>query len=56
MTAENQASSTRKLREDNFDAVVMDISLPGKSGLEVLREFKDTGERDTCSLNKRGMP
>lgn len=30
----------RMLRNENFDCVVMDISLPGKNGYEITREFR----------------
>jgi two-component system, NarL family, invasion response regulator UvrY len=29
-------------RKDRFDVIVLDISLPGKDGMEVLRELKET--------------
>lgn len=30
-----------RIREEDYDVVVMDISMPGKSGLEVLKELKE---------------
>ena len=32
----------QKIKEKDFDVVVLDISMPGKSGLEVLKELKNT--------------
>jgi len=29
-----------KIKEKNYDVIVLDISMPGKSGLEVLKELK----------------
>jgi two-component system invasion response regulator UvrY len=33
-----------KLKTDDFDAVVLDISMPGKSGFDVLRELRAQGK------------
>src|ERR1043165_6891336 len=35
----------RLAREEPWDIVVLDISMPGRSGLEVLRELKQTRPR-----------
>jgi DNA-binding NarL/FixJ family response regulator len=34
-----------KLKADNFDVMVLDITMPKKNGLEVLRELKAQGKR-----------
>jgi two-component system, NarL family, invasion response regulator UvrY len=34
-----------KLKADNFDVMVLDIHLPKRTGLEVLRELKAQGKR-----------
>ena len=34
-------NAMEKLKEDPFDLVVLDIMLPGKSGLDVLRELRE---------------
>jgi two-component system, NarL family, invasion response regulator UvrY len=39
-----------KLKTDDFDAVVLDISMPGKSGLEVLRELRAQGRQTPVLL------
>ncbi|MBN2134861.1 MAG: response regulator transcription factor [Acidobacteria bacterium] len=31
----------RKLRDDDFDLIIMDICMPGKSGLEILEQIKE---------------
>lgn len=38
--ASDSAEVSRFIREENFDAVLLDITLPGKGGLEVLKEIK----------------
>jgi two-component system invasion response regulator UvrY len=40
--AENAAAMMILLREHNFDLVILDINMPGKSGLEALKEIKST--------------
>jgi len=34
-----------KLKADNFDVMVLDITMPKKNGLEVLRELKAQGKK-----------
>jgi len=34
-----------KLKADNFDVMVLDITMPKKNGIEVLRELKAQGKR-----------
>lgn len=38
--AEDAAKAAQLLRKENWDALVLDINLPGKSGLEFLKEVK----------------
>jgi two-component system invasion response regulator UvrY len=38
--ASDGLSAIEKTRHEHFDAVILDISMPGKDGLEVLREIK----------------
>jgi signal transduction histidine kinase len=38
--AENAAMGLRKLREDQFDVLLLDIMMPGMSGLEMLRQVR----------------
>jgi two-component system invasion response regulator UvrY len=38
--AEDAPKALRLLRKERWDAVVMDVNLPGKSGLELLKELK----------------
>ncbi len=39
------AEAMTKLRQRHWDAVILDLSLPGKSGLEVLKEIRRTDSR-----------
>ena len=38
--ASNGEEAFKLITENNYDLVLLDISMPGKSGLEVLREIK----------------
>ena len=39
-----------KLKTDDFDVMVLDISMPGKSGLDVLRELRARGKETPVLL------
>ncbi|TCK61699.1 response regulator [Seleniivibrio woodruffii] len=39
-TAENGTSGLAKFREGEYDLVLLDVNMPDKSGLEVLKEIK----------------
>lgn len=43
-----------KARQDNFDLLVLDIMLPGRDGLEVLRELRKTKNTPVLMLTARG--
>jgi two-component system invasion response regulator UvrY len=43
--ASNGEEVLDKLKTDNFDVMVLDISMPKKSGLEVLKELKVQGKK-----------
>ncbi len=38
--ASNGQEALEKVRKDDFDVVLLDISMPGRSGLEILKELK----------------
>jgi len=42
------------LRDQNFDLVILDIMLPGMSGLDVLKELRRTGDTPVIMLTARG--
>jgi DNA-binding NarL/FixJ family response regulator len=39
--AENAAEVFKKLREEDWDMIVLDINMPGRNGLEVLQQMRD---------------
>ena len=43
--AEDGAKATRLATDDEFDLLVLDLGLPGKDGVEVLRELRASGQR-----------
>ena len=43
--AANAREALERLRKENWDAVVLDITMPGRSGLEALKEIKETKPR-----------
>ncbi len=51
---EDGAAALRALRADAPDLVVLDIMLPGRSGIEVLREFRKGSETPVILLTARG--
>jgi DNA-binding response OmpR family regulator len=43
--------------DDDFDLLILDLGLPGKDGLEVLRDLRDSGQRlPVIVLTARGDP
>ena len=39
--ATNYAEVLQKLKEDNWDILILDVDLPGRNGLEILKQIKD---------------
>lgn len=39
--AENAAAVLKKIREDNWDLLILDMEMPGRNGLDVLKQLKD---------------
>ncbi len=48
------AAALDKLRQESFDAVVLDIMLPGMQGLEVLRRLREFCSTPVLMLTARG--
>ena len=50
-------SALETLANETFDAMVLDVMLPGKNGFEVMRHLRDTGDyTPTRMLTARGRP
>jgi DNA-binding response OmpR family regulator len=50
-------SATAIARDDDFDLLILDLGLPGKDGLEVLRDLRESGQRlPVIVLTARGDP
>jgi two-component system OmpR family response regulator len=43
-TAADGDAAIRKARDEEFDAAVVDVMLPGRSGVDVVRELRESGE------------
>lgn len=46
--AEDGKEVLKKLKEDKWDVLILDINMPGKSGLDVLQQLKD--EQNNCPV------
>ncbi|MGH2987323.1 MAG: response regulator transcription factor [Solirubrobacterales bacterium] len=56
VVADGIAASTLA-RDDDFDLLVLDLGLPGKDGIDVLRELRSAGQRlPVIVLTARGDP
>jgi two-component system response regulator CpxR len=52
--AGNGEAGLEKLAKDDFDLIILDIMLPGKNGLEVLRTLRKTSSVPVIMLTARG--
>ncbi len=43
--AKNGDEAFNKMEKQDYDLVILDISMPGKSGLDILKELKDKKEK-----------
>jgi len=48
--AENGPLGLRKLREEHFDVLLLDAMMPGMSGLEMLRQVRESDEELICIM------
>ena len=53
-TAENAEKALEKIKIIKFDLIILDIMMPGKSGLEFLKENKKTLETPVILLTAKG--
>ena len=53
-TAENASSALEKTKLIKFDLIILDIMMPGKSGLEFLKENKDLLDTPVILLTAKG--
>jgi CheY-like chemotaxis protein len=52
-TASSVEEAMRKVEKEDYDAIVSDFQMPGKDGLEFLRELRQSGDivKRKCSLS-----
>ena len=55
-TAKDAEDATRKTKLIKFDLIILDIMMPGKSGLEFINENKDNLETPIILLTAKGQP
>jgi len=55
-TAENSENATEKIKIIKFDLIILDIMMPGKSGLDFLKENKNTIKTPIILLTAKGEP
>ena len=55
-TAENAEDAKKKIELIKFDLIILDIMMPGKSGLEFIRENKKKLETPIILLTAKGEP
>ena len=55
-TAENAENATEKIKIIEFDLIILDIMMPGKSGLDFLKENKKTIKSPIILLTAKGEP
>ena len=55
-TASNAENASEKIKLITFDLIILDIMMPGKSGLEFINENKDNLETPIILLTAKGQP
>ena len=55
-TSENAEDAFKKIKIIKFDLIVLDIMMPGKSGLEFIKDYKGKLETPIILLTAKGQP
>ena len=55
-TADNAENASEKIKIIKFDLIILDIMMPGKSGLDFLKEHKEYIDTPTILLTAKGEP
>ena len=55
-TADSAESASKKIEIIEFDLIILDIMMPGKSGLEFIKENKKNLETPIILLTAKGEP
>ena len=55
-TSENAEDAFKKIKIIKFDLIVLDIMMPGKSGLEFIKDYKRKLETPIILLTAKGQP
>ncbi|MDE8459051.1 response regulator, partial [Klebsiella pneumoniae] len=55
-TAQDAATARAGMRGLEFDAVLLDVMMPGENGLDLARELKATRSIPICMLTARSEP
>ena len=55
-TSENAEDALKKIEIIKFDLIVLDIMMPGKSGLEFIKDYKRKLETPVILLTAKGQP
>ncbi len=55
-TADNAENASEKIKIIKFDLIILDIMMPGKSGLDFLKEHKENIDTPVILLTAKGEP
>jgi two-component system phosphate regulon response regulator OmpR len=55
-TADNAENASEKIKVIKFDLIILDIMMPGKSGLDFLKEHKENMNTPVILLTAKGEP